>query len=326
MAFDHHHRSENLIEGEIFMKHVILVTGASSAFGALAARRLAKAGHIVYASMHATTQYNAPQVQALRRFALEQRVDLRTIDLDVKSESSAEASVETVLRECGRLDVVVHNAGHMVFGPAEAFTPDQLAELYNMNVLSTQRVNCAALPVLRRQGKGLVVWLGSSSTRGAMPPYLGPYFAAIAAMDALALSYAGELALWNIETSIVVPGALTSSTSHFDRLGLPNNKARLEEYQSGPTSNLGQRVMKGFEAMAPLYSNAVQVAEAIVKLVAMPLGTRPLRVHVDGTQPGAMSAMDAADHVREVLLRKMGLGDLLRPSSSSRRERVPVYA
>ncbi len=57
--------------------------------------------------------------------------------------------MQIVLRECGRLHVVVHNAGHMIFGPAEAFTPDQLAELYDMNVLGTQRVKCAALPVLR---------------------------------------------------------------------------------------------------------------------------------------------------------------------------------
>jgi len=47
--------------------------------------------------------------------------------------------------------VVVHNAGHMVFGPLEAFTPEQLAELYDVKVLSTQRVNRAALPQLRKQ-------------------------------------------------------------------------------------------------------------------------------------------------------------------------------
>ena len=51
---------------------------------------------------------------------------------------------------------MIHNAGHMVFGPAEAFTPEQLAEIYDINVLSTQRVNRAALPILRKQGGGLV--------------------------------------------------------------------------------------------------------------------------------------------------------------------------
>lgn len=111
-----------------------------------------------------------------------------------------------LLAEAGHLDIVIHNAGHMVFGPAEAFTPEQLAELYDVNVLSTQRINRAVLPILRKQGRGLVVWVGSSSTRGGTPPYLGPYFAAKAGMDAMAVSYAGELARWNIETTIVVPG------------------------------------------------------------------------------------------------------------------------
>lgn len=75
----------------------------------------------------------------------------------------------------------------MVFGPAEAFTPEQLAELYDVNVLSTQRVNRAALPQLRKQRRGLVIWVSSSSSAGGTPPYLAPYFAAKAGMDALAV-------------------------------------------------------------------------------------------------------------------------------------------
>jgi NAD(P)-dependent dehydrogenase (short-subunit alcohol dehydrogenase family) len=91
----------------------------------------------------------------------------------------------------------------MVFGPAEAFTPEQFVQLYDTNVLGTQRVNRAALPRLHAQGKGLIVWVSSSSVRGGTPPYLAPYFAIKAAMDSLAVSYAGELARWGIEISIL---------------------------------------------------------------------------------------------------------------------------
>jgi NAD(P)-dependent dehydrogenase (short-subunit alcohol dehydrogenase family) len=100
---------------------------------------------------------------------------LRTIELEVASQESVDAAVQRIVSENGHLDVVIHNAGHMVFGPAEAFTPEQLAELYDINVLSTQRVNRATLPVLRKQSKGLVVWVGSTRTRGGTPPYLAPY-------------------------------------------------------------------------------------------------------------------------------------------------------
>ncbi len=79
-----------------------------------------------------------------------------------------QASVDAALAGIDHLDAVVHNAGHMVLGPAEAFTPEQLAELYDVNVVGTQRVNRAALPRLRAQGSGLLVWVGSSSTRGGV--------------------------------------------------------------------------------------------------------------------------------------------------------------
>src|SRR5215469_5195769 len=183
----------------------IVVTGASSGFGRLSANALAQAGHTVYASMRETKGRNAPQAADVEKFARDHRVDLRTIELDVNSQASVDAGIAQIMKAQGQLDVVVHNAGHMVFGPAEAFTPEQLAELYDINVLSTQRVNRAALPLLRKKGQGLVIWVGSSSTRGGTPPYLAPYFAAKAGMDALAVSYAAELARWNIETVIVVP-------------------------------------------------------------------------------------------------------------------------
>src|SRR6266581_6906870 len=189
------------------MKKVIVITGASSGFGALTARALAKAGHIVYASMRETKGRNAPQVKEIERYATEHSVDLRPIELDVSSQESCNEAIQEIIEKTGHLDVVIHNAGHMVFGPAEAFTPEQLAELYDVNVLSTQRVNRAALPQLRKQKRGLVLWVSSSSSAGGTPPYLAPYFAAKAGMDALAVVYARELTRWGIETSIIVPGA-----------------------------------------------------------------------------------------------------------------------
>ena len=174
------------------MKNVIVVTGASSGFGALAARALARAEHIVYASMRETKGRNADQVKEVEKYAADHGVDLRVVELDVSSQKSCDAGIQEIISKNGRLDVVVHNAGHMVFGPAEAFTPEQLGELYDINVLSTQRVNRAALPQLRKQGQGLVVWVSSSSAAGGTPPYLAPYFAAKAGMDALAVVYSRE--------------------------------------------------------------------------------------------------------------------------------------
>jgi NAD(P)-dependent dehydrogenase (short-subunit alcohol dehydrogenase family) len=127
--------------------------------------------------MRDTDGRNAPHVEAAAKFAQENGVDLRTIELDVASQSSADAAIQKIVSDNGHLDVVIHNAGHMVLGPAEAFTPEQLGELCDVNVLSTERVNRAALPQLRKQRRGLVVWVSSSSSAGGTPPYLAPYFA-----------------------------------------------------------------------------------------------------------------------------------------------------
>jgi NAD(P)-dependent dehydrogenase (short-subunit alcohol dehydrogenase family) len=260
------------------MKQVIVITGASSGFGALTARALAKAGHIVYASMRDTTGRNASQVEAAAKFAKENNVDVRTIELDVASQASADAAIQNIVSDNGRLDVVIHNAGHMVFGPAEAFTPEQLAELYDVNVLSTQRVNRAALPQLRKQKKGLVVWVSSSSCAGGTPPYLAPYFAAKAGMDALAVVYARELTRWGIETSIIVPGAFTGGTNHFAHAGSPDDKARVAEYEAGPYKGFADDVLKGFSSIVPPDANVEGVADAIVKVVDAPFGRRPFFV------------------------------------------------
>src|SRR3954466_11609573 len=295
------------------MRKIVVITGASSAFGALTARALAKAGHCVYASMRDTATRNAPQVEAAARFAKENSVDLRTVELDVALQESANTAIEAIVSEHKRLDVVIHNAGHMVFGPAEAFTPEQLAELYDVNVLSTQRVNRAALPQLRKQRNGLVIWVSSSSAAGGTPPYLAPYFAAKAAMDSLAVVYARELTRWGIETSIIVPGAFTSGTNHFANAGSPADKARAEEYEAGPYKHFAEDVLKGFSAIVPPDADVAAVAEAIAKVVATPFGKRPFRVHIDPTQDGAEVVNMVSDRVRAELLRRIGLSDVLTP-------------
>ena len=295
------------------MRKVIIVTGASSGFGALAARELAKAGHTVYASMRETQGRNAPQVVEVQKFAQDNSVDLRSVELDVASDASVEAGIETVLSEHNRLDVVVHNAGHMVFGPAEAFTPEQFANLYDINVLSTQRVNRAALPYMREQGKGLLVWVSSSSTRGGTPPFLAPYFAAKAAMDSLAVSYASELARWGIETSIIVPGAFTKGTNHFLHAGAPRDQERLVEYDNGPYAGVAEQALKELAGLEPPDADVGQVASAIVRVVDTPFGKRPFRVHIDPSQDGAEVVAAVADRVRREMFRTIGLADLLSP-------------
>ncbi|QUS40777.1 SDR family oxidoreductase [Tardiphaga alba] len=295
------------------MKKIIVITGASSGFGLMSAKALAQAGHTVFAGMRETTGRNAGQVETVTKFAREQAVDIRPLELDVGHDESVGAAIAKIITDAGRLDVVIHNAGHMVYGPAECFTTEQLAAQYDVNVLSTQRVNRAVLPYMRERRDGLVLWVSSSSARGGTPPYLAPYFAAKAAMDSLAVSYAGELARWGIETTIVVPGSFTTGTNHFAHAGKPGDTARAEAYADGPTADIADIAVRNLAAASPPESDPEEVARAIVRVVGMPFGKRPFRVHIDPVSDGAEVVNAVADRIRAEFLRRVQLGDLLTP-------------
>ena len=295
------------------MDKVILITGASSGFGRLTAEALARAGHIVYASMRGTTGRNAAAVQQMAAFADLHGAALQAVELDVQSQASVEAAVESIIAAHGRIDVVIHNAGHMAFGPAEAFSPEQFAQLYDVNVVSTQRVNRAVLPHMRARREGLLVWVSSSSSAGGTPPYLSPYFAAKAAMDALAVQYARELTRWGIESSIIVPGAFTSGTNHFAHAGSPADQGVLAQYEQGPYAGFGEQIQQAFAAIVPPEADAGEVAGAIVDVVGRPFGRRPFRVHIDPAQDGADVGFAVLDRLRAEMLQRVGMADLLRP-------------
>jgi len=212
--------------------------------------------------------------------------------------------------------VVIHNAGHMVLGPTEAFTPEQVAAVYDTNVLSTQRVNRAVLPAMRAQRDGLVLWVGSSSSRGGTPPYLGPYFAAKAAVDALAVSYAAELTRFGIETTIVVPGSFTSGTNHFANAGRSADEYIARAYEAEYPA-LMDEVGKKLAELAPDDADPFEVARQIVKVVDTPKGSRPFRVYVDPADDGAEDVFRVGDRVRQWFYQRIGLSELLSVSSSA---------
>src|SRR5437660_12527656 len=111
---------------------------------------------------------NAKNAAEMAETSKRDGVDLRAIELDVQSEPSIDVAVKKIMAESGKIDVLVHNAGHMMFGPAEAFLPEQFAVQYDVNVLGTQRVNRAVLPHIGSPSKAC--WSGSrAAARPAAP-------------------------------------------------------------------------------------------------------------------------------------------------------------
>src|SRR4051794_36579657 len=113
------------------MTKTAIITGASSGFGALIARSLADDGHIVYAGMRDISGRNVRAAADAREYTSKGGSGrLIPVEMDILSQDSVDAAVAAVLDNQDHIDVVVHNAGHMVTGPTEAFTVEQIAHLY----------------------------------------------------------------------------------------------------------------------------------------------------------------------------------------------------
>jgi NAD(P)-dependent dehydrogenase (short-subunit alcohol dehydrogenase family) len=289
---------------------VILITGASTGIGNLTAKALAADGHTVYASMRDAAGRNAAHAQELLDLAQRDEVELRVIDLDVQSQASADQAIASILEDAGQLEVVIHNAGHLYVGYVEAFTAEDVARLFDINVLGAQRVNRAALPHMRKRRAGTLLYVGSTTTV-SVPPFLGPYVASKFAFDAIAMTTSYEVSQFGIETTIVMPGAFTQGTEHFPNASHTNDQAITAAY-----SALDPLVERNEEATASLSDPAVDadpaaVATEISRILSLPIGEKPFRSVVDFTQSHVDRVVAVTEQSRRDFLTRMGFGELL---------------
>ncbi len=297
----------------MMFQKVIVVTGAGSGIGRAIAEALAIAGHIVYASMQSLKERNQDRVEQMARFAAEKKIDLRALELDVLSEESIRAAFDQVLRETGRLDVVVNNAGMLMVGIAEAFTPAQMARILDTNAISWLRVNRAALPIMRRQKEGVLVYVGSTTSR-IHEPFIGPYIASKAAGEALAEAMRFEAAPFGIESVIVVPGAFTSGTEHFADAHGPESLAVVSQYGELPDRLRGLgTALEVLDADKGLGLTVESVGRAVKDVLELPFGEKPFRISIDPQAKGT-DEIEALIGARQLpFFEGLGIADLMTP-------------
>lgn len=292
------------------MPSVVLITGAATGIGNLTARALAEAGHTVYAGLLGSAGLNADHARELAEFGRGGGHDLHIVDLDVTSDASADEAVAAVLADAGRLDAVVHNAGHLCLGYVEAFTVEDMAEHFDINVFGVQRVNRAVLPHMRGRGSGALIYVGST-TLVVVPPFMGPYVASKFAVDALAQATSYEVGQFGIETTIVTSGPFLTGTEHFPNASRPSDQSRSAGY-----AVLDPLVAATADATAALFPphgefHPNSVAEEIARVLALPPGTRPLRTVVDFTNAGVEQVARINRKAAQDYLTRLGCGALL---------------
>jgi len=278
----------------------VLVTGASTGFGRSTAETLARAGHRVFASMRDIGNRNKAHAEALRT------EKIAVVELDVTSTPSVEAAVRDVLLSAGRLDVVINNAGIASAGVSEAFTPEQMRELFDINVFGIQRVLRAVLPTLRQQGDGLVINVGSILGRVTFP-FFGLYGASKHAVEALTDSYRYELSQLGVDVVLVQPSAYP--TQMYGSAQQPADKVRREAY-----GEFGSIPEKMFATFGEIFNgenapNPNDVSEAIANLVNQAKGSRPARL-VIGAPYGSDVVNRQIEPVQAQVLENLGLQQL----------------
>ena len=287
------------------MSKKVLITGASGGFGALTVKTLLKEGHKVAATMRNSASKNKGIADELSGLGAE------IIEMDVTSDDSADQGVSKATELMGGLDVVINNAGVGVLGIQENFTVDDFKKLFEVNVFGVQRVTRAALPHLRSQGSGLVIFVSSLLGRVTLPFY-GPYNASKWALEALAENYRIELSGFGVDSVIVEPGGFP--TTFFNSLILPSDTSRDEGY--GEMVNAPKQLFDSFEGA--LAGNPDQdpqlVADAISKLVTTPAGQRPVRTVVDNMGMGTHidPYNKQLDQIHEGIFGAFGMGDMLK--------------
>lgn len=181
---------------------VVLVAGASSGLGRAAAEALAAAGHTVYAGARSFAR--GAQAPA----------GCRAIPLDVTDPDGPRQAAETIVREQGRLDVLVCCAAVFTMAPLEELPEETLLDMMQVNVAGMARCVRAALPLMRGQGRGHILLFSSLNGLFSIP-FQGAYSATKHAVEAYAEALAQETQRFGIRVTVVEPGDCRGGSSRY---------------------------------------------------------------------------------------------------------------
>lgn len=216
---------------------VAIVTGASSGIGAALARALACQGVRV-----ALVARRAAQLEQVASEIVAGGGQALAIPADVTDPVQVGELIERVVGEWGRLDILVANAGIYVQAAAAELTLDHLEQAMRVNYFGAMIPTLAALPIMRRQSEGHLVFIASQAVNIPIPPD-GPYVASKAALSGLAQVLRQELAPEGIAVTVVYPGRIDTPLIAHLRTPFISPKASPER--------LARRIVRGIRRKEP---------------------------------------------------------------------------
>jgi NAD(P)-dependent dehydrogenase (short-subunit alcohol dehydrogenase family) len=278
---------------------VVLVTGTSSGFGRLIAETLARKKFQVFATMRNVNSRNAPAAREIAELADRESLSLQTLELDVTDDGSVESAVSEVVAKCGRIDVLVNNAGYGIMDLAESVPVAQAQRQFDTNFFGVLRMNRAVLPAMKRQGNGLLLHVSSGAGRLAIPG-MALYCASKFAMEALAEVYRYELASLGIDSVVIEPGAY--ATPIMGKLDKGEDPGRKTGY-----GEMAQVPKKLKAKIGSSRANPQEIADVVLRIIETPAGQRQLRYRVGPGGPGVQRINALTDEIQREMLEAFGV-------------------
>lgn len=177
-------------------QQVILITGASSGIGKVAALDLIAKGHLVYGAARRVGKMN--ELEAAGGHAVE---------MDITEERQVQAAVARIVEEQGRIDVLINNAGYAVYGAVEDVSLEDARHQFEVNLFGLARITQEVLPHMRARKSGKII--NMSSMGGKMYTPLGAWYHATKhALEGWSDCLRLELKPFNIDVVIIEPGII----------------------------------------------------------------------------------------------------------------------
>ena len=236
------------------MEKVAVVTGTSSGIGFETALALARDGYYTYATMR-----NITKGDKLKELASKENLKIDVLELDVDDENSAKTAMKHILDQKQRIDVLVNNAGWVLWGCVEDVSVDEFKTQFETNFFSIIRLIQEVGPTMRNQGSGTIVNISSVVGRigfPASPAYISSKFA----LEGLSESLRFEFAPFGVDVIIIEPGVIKTNF-------MKNMKMAKKSELDTVYKDITTKVVSGVKMMTEMGTHPKEVASTIVKAI-----------------------------------------------------------
>jgi NAD(P)-dependent dehydrogenase (short-subunit alcohol dehydrogenase family) len=239
-----------------FNQRVAVVTGASSGIGYETSLTLARNGFHTYATMR-----NLQKSKSITEIANTEKLSLQVVQLDVTDDGSVKDTINRIVAEKKRIEVLVNNAGYGLFGSLEDMSVEEIKKQFETNFFGVIRVTKQVLPVMREQNSGIIVNVSSVGGRIGLP-FLSAYNSTKFALEGLSESILYEVEPFGIRVVIIEPGVVRTNIMN------SSTTAKKALDPKSPYFKLMQKVKNHFKSnMENEPSSPEEVAKVILQAV-----------------------------------------------------------